>query len=396
MLNTPVARDVRNGLLGQVNVKALIKLGSVWGIELGLHFSWILIAFLITFSLAGQFRQTNPDWSPAVVWTSATITGLLFFAGLFAHELSHAFVARLRGLPIHRITLFFLGGVAQIEREASDAKTEFWMGIAGPIMSVIVGLVCLGLGYLAGWTPNTNPHTPVTAVLVWLGYINLTLAAFNMIPGFPLDGGRVLRAIIWWINKDEVRSTRIAARVGQIVAALFIAYGIWRFFLGEGLNGLWLAFIGWFLMQASGATVMHVEAESALRGLRVADALSQDCERVDRNLDLDSFVHDHLMRTGRRCYVVTDNGHLTGMLTPHEVKAVDRSQWPLMRIADVMKPLGSLHSVSPDTPLTEALEIMGREDVNQLPVLKDGWFQGIISRGDIVRVLQAKEELQPR
>lgn len=383
-------------LLGQENVKALIKLGSVRGIELGLHFSWIFIAALITFSLSEQFRRANPDWSPAVVWTSALITGLLFFAGLFAHELSHAFVARLRGLPIHRITLFFLGGMAQIEREASDAKTEFWIGIAGPIMSVIVGLVCLGLGYAAGWTPGTEPHTPVTAVLVWLGVINLTLAAFNMIPGFPLDGGRVLRAIIWWINKSEVRATRIAARVSQIIAALFIAYGVWRYFGGAGLGGLWLAFIGWFLMQASSATVMHVEAESALRGLRVADAMSQDCERVDGNLDLDTFVHDFLMRTGRRCYIVAEGGRLAGLITPHEVKAVERSHWAERRIADVMRPLDRVHSVSPEVPLTEALEIMGREDVNQLPVLKDGSFQGIISRADIVRVLQARAELQRR
>jgi Zn-dependent protease/predicted transcriptional regulator len=372
----------------------MIKLGSVWGIELGLHFSWLFIAGLITFSLAEQFRYTNPYWSTGTVWISAIVTGVLFFAGLFAHELAHAFVAKLRGLPIHRITLFFLGGMAQIEREAADAKTEFWMGIAGPIMSVIVGLGCLALGYAAGWTPSTNPHTPITAVLVWLGYINLILAAFNMIPGFPLDGGRVLRAIIWWINKNELRSTRIAARVGQIVAALFIAYGIWRFFNGAGLGGLWLAFIGWFLMQASGATVMHVEAESALRGLRVADAMSQDCERVDGSLDLETFVSDHLMRTGRRCYLVMNDGRLTGLVTPHEVKAVDRADWPVTRIADVMKRVDRVHSVAPDMPLTEALEIMGREDVNQLPVLKDGWFQGIISRGNIVRVLQTHQELQ--
>jgi Zn-dependent protease/CBS domain-containing protein len=379
-----------------VNVKALIKLGSVRGIELGLHYSWIFIAALITFSLGEQFRNTNPFWSPAVIWSSAVITGLLFFASLFAHELSHAFVARLRGLPIHRITLFFLGGMAQIEREASDPKTEFWMGIAGPIMSVIVGGVCLGLSYLAGWTPGTNARTPVAAVLFWLGSINLILAAFNMIPGFPLDGGRVLRAIIWWINKNEVRATQIAGRVGQIIAALFIAYGIWRFFTGGAIDGLWLAFIGWFLMQASGATVMHVQAESVLRGLSVADAMSQDCERVDGALDLDTFVHDYLMRSGRRCYIVTENDRLAGLVTPHEVKNVDRSQWPQLRIADVMRPVDRVHSVAPELPLTEALEIMGREDVNQIPVLKDGWFQGIISRGNIVRVLQAREELQRR
>ncbi len=372
----------------------MIKLGTVWGIELGLHFSWIFIAALITFSLGEQFRRTNPDWSQAAVWISAVITGVLFFAALFAHELAHAFVARLRGLPIHRITLFFLGGMAQIEREAADPKTEFWMGIAGPIMSVIVGIVCLALGYLAGWTPAMEPVTPATAVLVWLGYINLTLAAFNMIPGFPLDGGRVLRAIIWWINKNEVRATRIAARVGQIVAALFIAYGIMRVFMGQGIGGLWLAFIGWFLMQASGATVMHVEAEAALRGLRVADVMTRDCEHVEGSLDVETFVHDHLMRTGRRCYVVVDDGRLAGLVTPHEVKSVDRANWATTRVADVMRTLDRVHSITPETPLTEVIELMGREDVNQLPVVQNGWLQGIVSRGNIMRVLQARSELR--
>ena len=377
-------------------MKAQIKLGRVWGIELGLHFSWILIAILITFSLAEQFKHTNPGWGPGVVWGSAIVTGLLFFAALFAHELSHAFVAKLRGLPIHRITLFFLGGVAQIEREATDAKTEFWMGIAGPIMSVIVGFVCLAFAYAAGWSTNTEPTTPVTAVLVWLGYINLVLAAFNMIPGFPLDGGRVLRAIIWWINKNEVRATQIAARVGQIVAVLFIVYGIWRFFLGEGLGGLWLAFIGWFLLQAAGSTVMHVEAESALRGMRVADVMTQDCQRVDGNLDLGTFVNDFLLRTGRRCFVVTDDGHLAGLITPHEVRAVDRDLWPKTRVADAMRHVDRVHAVAPDTPLMEALETMGRQDVNQLPVLSNGWLQGIISRAHVLQVLQNRVEMRAR
>lgn len=375
-------------------MKAQIKLGRVWGIELGLHFSWILIALLITFSLAAQFEHTNPEWGGLTIWIAAIVTGLLFFAGLFAHELSHAFVARLRGLPIHRITLFFLGGVAQIEKEATDAKTEFWMGIAGPIMSVIVGLVCLAIALAAGWVPRTEPATPVAGVLVWLGYINLLLAAFNMIPGFPLDGGRVLRAIIWWINKNEVRATQIAARVGQIIAVLFIVWGIWRFFTGAGLGGLWLAFIGWFLMQASAASAMHIEANYALRGLQVADVMSRDCERIEGSIDLATFVNDYLLRTGRRCFIVTEDSRMTGMITPHEVRAVDRGLWSQTLISDAMRKVDSVHSVTPETPVTEALEMMGREDVNQLPVLSNGWFQGIISRGHIVQVLQARSELR--
>lgn len=374
-------------------MKAQIKLGRVFGIELGLHFSWIVIAVLITFSVADQFKHTNPDWSALTIWSASIITGLLFFACLFAHELSHAFVAKLRGLPIRRITLFFLGGVAQIEKEASDPNTEFWMGIAGPIMSAILGGVCLALAYAAGWLPGTNPQQPLSAVLLWLGYINLVLAAFNMIPGFPLDGGRVLRAIIWWINKNEVRATRIAAGVGQIVATLFIIWGIWRFFTGAGLGGIWLAFIGWFLLQASGASAMQVEATAALRNLRVRDLMTQDCAQVSGNLDLETFVNDYMLRTGRRCFIVMRDGRLAGLVTPQEVKQVERSAWPLTPVSQVMRSVESIHSVSPDTPASDALEIMGREDVNQVPVVSNGWFQGIVSRAHILQVLQTTADL---
>jgi Zn-dependent protease/predicted transcriptional regulator len=374
-------------------VKAQIKLGRVFGIELGLHFSWIVIAVLITFSLAEQFNHTNPEWGAVTVWATAVITGILFFACLFAHELSHAFVARLRGLPIRKITLFFLGGVAQIEKEASDPKTEFWMGIAGPIMSAVVGLICLALAYAAGWHSGVSPQAPITAVLLWLGYINLMLAAFNMIPGFPLDGGRVLRAIIWWINRNEVRATRIAATVGQIVATLFIVWGIWRFFTGAGLGGLWLGFIGWFLLQASGASTMQVEASAVLRKLRVSDLMTRDCEQVNGNLDLQTFVSDYMLRTGRRCFIVMQDGHMAGMITPNEVRQVDRPLWPSTTIASAMRPLDSIHSVGPDTPASDALDIMTREDVNQVPVVSNGWFQGVVSRGNILRVLQTAADL---
>ena len=186
-------------------MKSQIKIGTVFGVELGLHYSWLVIALLITFSLVAQFHAQNRDWSEPLVWTVAIVTGVLFFACLFAHELSHAVVARARGLPIHKITLFLLGGVAQIEKEAADAKTEFWMAIVGPITSGILGLALLALAWLLGWVPRSSPTTPGTALLVWLGYINLALCAFNMIPGFPLDGGRVLRAVLWWSMGDAGR-----------------------------------------------------------------------------------------------------------------------------------------------------------------------------------------------
>ena len=208
-------------------MEAQIKLGRILGVEIGLQYSWIIIAFLITLSLAGHFQTENPEWGSGVVWVSAILTAALFFAAIVAHELSHAAVAKARGLPVRSITLFALGGVANIEKEAGDAKTEFWMGIAGPIASVLIGMFLLGIASVLGWVPEpgmtlSTPETPLLAMLVWLGYINISLAVFNMIPGFPLDGGRVLRAILWWLSGDADRATRSAARAGQFVAFFFI------------------------------------------------------------------------------------------------------------------------------------------------------------------------------
>jgi Zn-dependent protease/predicted transcriptional regulator len=374
-------------------MKSQIKLGTIFGVELGLHYSWIVIALLIVFSLAGQFHAVNHDWSEAVVWSTAILTGLLFFACLFAHELSHALVARARGLPIHKITLFLLGGVAQMEKEASDPQTEFWMAIAGPITSGIVGIVLLAFARLAGWVVASNPLTPGTALLVWLGYINLLLAAFNMIPGFPLDGGRVLRSILWWITGSVERSTRAAARVGQIIAALFIAFGIFRFFEGAGLGGLWLAFIGWFLLQASSATYLQVRTGSLLRDLHVKDLMSTDFEVVSPNLSLQEFVNEHLMRTGRRCFLVMQNGELLGMITPNEVRGISPSVWQFKQVGDVMRPASQIHSVAPDLPAMEALEMMSREDVHQLPVLSNGHVEGVVTRAHVLEILKARSEL---
>jgi len=374
-------------------MKSQIKLGTIFGVELGLHYSWIVIALLITFSLAAQFHAVNHDWSETVVWATAILTGLLFFACLFAHELSHALVARARGLPIHKITLFLLGGVAQMEKEAADPKTEFWMAIAGPITSAALGIILLEFARLSGWVMGSHPLTPGIALLVWLGYINLLLAAFNMIPGFPLDGGRVLRAIVWWITGNVERSTRVAARVGQVIAALFIAYGIFRFFEGAGLGGLWLAFIGWFLLQASSATYLQVRTGTLLRDLRIKDLMSTNFEVVSPNMSLQEFVNQRLMPTGKRCFLVMENRQMLGMITPNEVRGVDPKLWQFKQIGDVMRPVSQIHFVAPEMPAMEALEIMSREDVHQLPVMANGHVEGVVTRAHVLEVLKARSEL---
>src|SRR5437773_5631372 len=306
-------------------MQAQIRLGRIFGIEIGLHYSWLIIAVLIATSLAGHFSEAYPDWATTIIWTTAIMTALLFFAAIIVHELSHAAIARLRGLPVRSITLFALGGVAQIGKEAADAKTEFWMGIVGPLTSALIGALCLGIAWTLGWTFSVEPTTPVTAMLVWLGYINVGLAVFNMVPGFPLDGGRVLRGVIWWITGNAAKATRAAAATGQVIAYGFIFLGILRFFGGAGLSGLWIAFIGWFLLSAAQATAAQAEFTETFRGVRVADLMTRDCGPVDGNTNLQTFVHDFLLPIVRRCFVIVENGQISGLITVNEVKAIPQA-----------------------------------------------------------------------
>ena len=366
--------------------------GKIFGIEVGLHYSWLLIALLIVMSLEGQFAAQHSDWSQAVIWSISILTALFFFVTLVTHELSHALVAKARGISTRSITLFALGGVASIEEEPHDPKTEFWVGIIGPITSALIGGVCLLLSHALA----SSGETPVSAMLLWLGYINLTLAAFNLIPGFPLDGGRILKALIWWFTKDAAKSTQIAARIGQFVGICFIGLGILRFFSGEGFGGLWIAFIGWFLLQAAGATRLQNFLTGILEGVRVKDLMAQDCAIVSPETNLNQFIEQHLLNSGKRCFVVERDGETLGLVTPHEIKVFDRKLWPFKTVADVMLPLDQVHTVSPSTPVMEALEKMGRDDVNQLPVVSDRHLEGVITRNNILQYLQNRAELGAR
>ena len=375
-------------------MRSNIKLGKISGIEIGLHYSWFVIAALIVFSLAERFHHMNPNWSSRQNWVAALITAVLFFVSLLLHELAHSLVAQARGLKVKAITLFALGGVSQIEDEATDPKTEFWVAIVGPIASLIIGLVCLTIAPGLGWRRSSQPVSAVSAVLFWLGYINVSLAVFNLIPGFPLDGGRVLRSIIWAITKNADRATRIAARVGQVVALLFILDGIWQYFSGAGFGGLWIAFIGWFLMDAAKSSYAQVEVNSALRGVRVADVMSRDCVTVNRGMSLQHFVDAYLLKTGQRCFAVEDQGRLVGIITPRDVGAVPREGWDKTTVREAMRPLQELQTVTPDTPVLDALKLVASNDVNQLPVVANGTLQGMISRSQLVQLLQVRSVFQ--
>src|SRR6185503_3962740 len=222
---------------------------------------------------------------------------------------------------------------------------------------------------------------------------NLGLGLFNMPPGFPLDGGRVLRAIVWWLTGSMERATRIAARVGQVIAVIFIAFGIYQFFRGAGLSGLWIAFIGWFLLQAAGAQYQELELKHALVGVRTGDLMSRDCAQVPGPTSVQDFVDEFLLRSGRRCFFVPVQGSIAGLITPHEVRALERSLWPLTPIQQIMKPLDKLRVVAPETAAMEALEMMAREDLNQLPVVSGHHVKGLLSRSNILEALRSRREL---
>src|ERR1700732_8151 len=375
-------------------MRSNIKLGTISGIEIGLHYSWFIIAALIAFSLSEHFRRVNPSWGPGQIWIAALVTAALFFVTLLLHELAHSLVAQARGLKVRAITLFALGGVSQIQDDATDAKTELLVAIAGPVASLIISVGCLAIALGLGWHRSTEPQTAVTGVLVWLGYINIALAVFNMIPGFPLDGGRVLRAIVWATTKNADRSTGIAARVGQFVAFLFILDGIWQFFSGAGVGVLWIAFIGWFLMDAAKASYADVEITAALHGMRVSEVMSRDCAIVSPRMSLQEFVSTYLLRAGERCFAVEDQGRFLGLITPRDVGGIPRDRWDKTTVREAMRPLQELHVITPDTPVLDALKLVDSKDVNQLPVVANGTLQGVVSRSQLVQLLQVRSELQ--
>jgi Zn-dependent protease len=369
-------------------LRSQLKLGRIAGIQIGLHYSWFIIALLIAFSLASHFRALQPGWGESIIWVAAIVTSCLFFVTLLLHELAHSLVAKSLGLRVRAITLFALGGVSQIESEASDAKSEFWIAVVGPLTSLVIGGILVGLARLTGSFQGTEPVSPIGAISLWLGYINLALAGFNMIPGYPLDGGRVLRAIIWWVNKDAQRATKLSAQVGQVVAGLFILYGFFRFFVGANVGGLWMAFIGWFLLDAARSSYTQVGIVVGLREHSVSDLMQRDCGTVESYISVRDFVDQYVVHSGTRCFLVAQGNHIAGLVTDNDTVRVPRANWDQTSVQSIMRPLSQLRSVAPEMPALKALELMARENLNQLAVVSNGELQGIFSRGQVLRFLQ--------
>ncbi len=368
-------------------MRTSLTFGKIFGIPIGAHTSWFLIFILVTWSLAtGYFPDEYPGWSAAAYWLTGLLMSLLFFASVLAHELGHAVVALREGVPVRGITLFVFGGVAQIGREPPTAGAEFRIAAAGPLVSLLLGLGLSGLGLLAG---NAAWGAPA----VYLGRINLVLVGFNLIPGFPLDGGRMLRAALWALGRDFHNATRIASLVGQSVAFLFILGGVFQMFTGQFFNGLWIAFIGWFLHSAAAESWQDVVVRDLLRGMRVEQVMNRDCALVEPDLSLDALVNERILGSGRRCFFIAGESGLAGMVTLHNVRAVPREEWAMVSVSQAMTPSANLRRVSPRDDLAGVLERMVAEDVNQLPVVADGRLVGMVTREDLLRLLQTRAEL---
>ena len=359
------------------------RLGQVFGIPIYLHPSWLIIFFLITFSLSTQFKADHPSWGPQQHLALGIITSILFFASVIFHELSHSMIARHYQIQVDSITLFIFGGLARIQRDPASAKQEFNIAIAGPLSSLFLG-GCFWLVFHY-WHGNEM----ATAATKWLWEINVILAVFNLVPGFPLDGGRILRGIAWGVTGNFTRATQIASKAGKIFAYLMILFGIGQAMTGNWVGGIWTAFIGWFLLSASQESVAQVAIRNTLTGVRAEDIMTHDIPTVTREISLEEYVHE-VLRTGLRCHIVLGAGNPVGLVTLKAVRAIPRDEWANTSIQAAMLPIDRIHSALPDESALGILERMQTEDINQMPVVSEGHVVGMIARDTILRVLQTR------
>ena len=339
-----------------------IQIARAFGIPIYIDSSWLFIFAVITWSLGVQFTQQHPQWTRVQHWTIGALTSVLFFASILFHELSHSLVARLYKIRVESITLFVFGGLARIANEAGSAMQEFNIAVAGPVSSLVLA------GAFYALTLRFPYDTMVGAVALWLAEINATLAIFNLLPGFPLDGGRIFRAIVWGFTKNFNRATKIAGASGKLIAYGMIIFGAWAAFSTRQWGPLWYAFIGWFLLNAAQESVAQVTIKETLSGLRAADVMSQEIPIVPRDISLEEYSHE-VLRTGRRCHLVTTGDRLVGMMNVHTLNTVPREEWMSMSVQAVMIPRDKILWATPQEPLLELLERLLAADVNQMPVV---------------------------
>ena len=367
-----------------MDLTSALRIGRVRGIDIRVHWSWLLIFSLLSWSLSqGLFGEMFGGWSAQAKWAAGIGTALLFFLSVLLHELSHAFVAQAHGMEVPSITLFIFGGVSSLASEMKTAKQEFRVAIAGPLMSWALAIVFTGLWYL-------TPSGGFAAIFGYLGFVNGLLGVFNLLPGFPLDGGRVLRSILWARWNDLLRATRIASRAGVVIAYAMIGVGL-IFVLALGsLGGLWYVLIGLFLKSASEGSYAALVVESSLRAVRVAAVMRPAPEPVHGALSLDRLIDERLLETGTRAFLVERDGVLIGLITAADVTKVPRARWGTTPIEAAMIPAERVTTVTLDTGVIEALRLMQRHDIHQLPVLEHGRVVGLLTRGDVMRQIELR------
>jgi Zn-dependent protease/CBS domain-containing protein len=369
-------------------MKSSLRLFKIAGIDIGIHYTWILIFRLLSWSLAQAFfPQVYPGWDTLTYWVTGVAAALLLFVSVLLHELAHSLVAQARGMTVSSITLFIFGGVSNLEDEPEKPKVEFAMSIVGPLTSLALAGIFWGLVQLV-----PNQQSPLAAMLTYLALVNGIVAAFNLLPGFPLDGGRVLRSIIWHRTGSLVRATNIAATVGRFMGWALIGFGLFQVFAGNLIGGIWFAFIGWFLSSSADASRREVSLREQLSGVQVKDVMEANPANMSPDTTVAELVSNVFRKQHGRAVPVCQNDNILGIVTVTDVKELPRDKWESTPVKDIMT-RGPLHSVTPDDDLNKALRLITRRDINQVLVLQDGKCAGLVSRSDILSHLQLSEEL---
>ena len=365
-----------------------IPIGRVFGLDVRIDVSWLFIFALVAMSMVGSYARSFPDAGTGVLWITALLTTLVFFGCLLLHEISHSLVAKAKGVEVAGITLFMFGGMSRMRQEPRRPSDEFTIAVVGPVTSALIGVIFLALRNL--FRPDSLAHDAVG----WLGRINLVLAAFNLLPGFPLDGGRMLRAALWGATRNLRRATRIASFMGAVIAFALVGWGIVDIlFNGRFIEGLWFGLIGWFLLVASRQSAGQTELTDTLRQLRVEQAMRSSCPKVPAHLTLDRFVDEHVFRRGGKCFFVAEEDVLHGLVTLDDVRRINRQEWPHSTVGDIMVPFTEVKSVGPSDSLLVAFERMNDHSLNQLPVMEGNHVLGVITRNDVFQLVARFLEL---
>ncbi len=370
-----------------------ITFGRIWGITLRLNPSWFIIFVLITWALTGSyFPGQYPAWSLTGKIAAGVITSLLFFTSVLLHELMHSFVAQREGTEVKSITLFIFGGVSEISGEPKTANDEFWMAIAGPLTSLVLGGILM-----AAWAvlrhDTGGAGQFIAAVSYWLGLINLSLGAFNLIPGFPLDGGRVFRSILWGKSGDLRAATRTASLVGRLIAYIFIFIGIFLFFSGNWLNGVWLVIIGWFLDNAASGSYRQARLNDLLKGHKVSEAMLGDCVSVTPGVTADHIINEYALTKGQQWFPVMEGEKLEGIVSFDSLRGVAKEARRDKTAAQIMTPLEQIKTVEPSDELSKVLSIMSEGSTDQVPVVQNGRMVGLVNRERLLFFIDLQENL---